>query len=877
MKTLERRLGLTSVVTISISAMLGSGVFVLPGLAVSMTGGSAWLAYAAVALCVLPAALSKAELGSAIPRSGGAYVYIVQAFGPLVGTTMGLGLWASLLLKSVFALVGFGAYLEMVAPTWPVRAVSLVLLVAIVCLNIMGVKKVSKAQAVVVALSLVTLLLLGICAIPYADTARLSPLFPNGSLGFAETVGFVFVAFAGVTKVGAIAGEVSNPGKNLPRGILLSLGIVTGIYCLTVLILTSVLPTAELASDLRPIYSLALVVGGPFAGFVVAIVAVLTMSSMANAGLLASSRCPFAMSRDQLLPPRFGELHKRYLTPTWSIIATGLTMAVMISFLDITKIVKLASAFKLMAYLSCIISQLVIRESNAGWYRPTYRSPLYPGIQIFGILVCVGLLAAMGVMALYALIAISIPGLFLFWTYGSKRTTDRGVLAKMGKRGDLSPPMLDVKVQEVSSVVTEDAAAIVALVDRERSVEKLTEVGAALSGRKRVEVVHITEVPNQTALDEVLDEEPRVVSMRRRVLAMRESDGVNVKFDPVVSHDTVASVHDLSSRMHCDWLVMSYKPFQFFNPLGWLYNHLPNDLAIFKDEGVRNIRRIMALAEPGPLDQVVAEATDHLANYYGATITFVYFVADDAGATEKQYVGDYLDQIQSLCETPSESMMIRGQSEVDAYVGATEHFDLFVLGARPHSSLRNIFLKTTEDLLIEQSVCCALLLKSPRVGPKARPEPLPPFEFMEHVSLEGIGLGARFEEKPALFEKLAKRCANLVEEAEEGRVLLALSEREAAGNTAVGLGVAMPHATVPGMMRTHLLVEVLAEPMGYGAPGGGAVDVVFCSVGPAEHRHNHLLLISTLSRLVLETTMLDQLRETKEPEAVLRLFERCLH
>ncbi|MED5463202.1 MAG: amino acid permease, partial [Myxococcota bacterium] len=82
MKTLERRLGLWSVVIISISAML-RGVFVLPGLAVGMTGGSAWLAFLLVAICILPAALSKAELASALPQSGGAYVFINRAFGPL--------------------------------------------------------------------------------------------------------------------------------------------------------------------------------------------------------------------------------------------------------------------------------------------------------------------------------------------------------------------------------------------------------------------------------------------------------------------------------------------------------------------------------------------------------------------------------------------------------------------------------------------------------------------------------------------------------------------------------------------------------------------------------------------------------------------------
>jgi PTS system nitrogen regulatory IIA component len=254
----------------------------------------------------------------------------------------------------------------------------------------------------------------------------------------------------------------------------------------------------------------------------------------------------------------------------------------------------------------------------------------------------------------------------------------------------------------------------------------------------------------------------------------------------------------------------------------------------------------------------------------------VYFVADDANATEKQYVGDYLDQVQSLCDTPSESLILRGTSEVDAYVEATEHFDLFVLGARPHSSLRNVFLKTTEDILTEQSVCCALLLKSPRVGPKAKPEPLPPFVFMDHIVPEAITLGTQCGEKSALFESLAKRCAEIVPDVDKGRVLLALSEREAAGNTAVGHGVAMPHATVSGLMNTYLLVEVLQKPMAYDAPDGGLVDILFCTVGPAEHRHNHLLLISSISRLILETTLLTQLREAKSSEEVMELFRKSL-
>ena len=99
--TLERKLGLFSVVVISLSAMIGSGLFVLPSLAFEMVGGGAWLAYVFAALVVIPGALNKSELASAMPTSGGSYVYVERVFGPMFGTMTGLALWASFLLLSL--------------------------------------------------------------------------------------------------------------------------------------------------------------------------------------------------------------------------------------------------------------------------------------------------------------------------------------------------------------------------------------------------------------------------------------------------------------------------------------------------------------------------------------------------------------------------------------------------------------------------------------------------------------------------------------------------------------------------------------------------------------------------------------------------------
>ncbi|MED5464973.1 MAG: amino acid permease, partial [Myxococcota bacterium] len=480
MKVLERRLGMWSVVIISISAMLGSGVFVLPGLAVGMTGGSAWLAYATVALCILPAALSKAELASALPQSGGAYVFINQAFGPLTGTIMGLGLWGSLLLKSSFALVGFGEYLRVLGPTIPLKPIAIALLLLISLLNMVGIKKVSQVQTYVVALALTGLLLLILASLPQIRVENFAPFFRKGFFGFSETVAFVFVSYAGVTKVAAIAGEVRDPGKNLPRAIVIALCLVTPLYCLVVFALNGNIVISQLQTDIRPIYSLAQTVIGPVGGTIAAIIAVLTMTSMANAGLLAASRFPFAMSRDGLIPPLFSQVHPRYLTPTFCIIATAAVMGSAILLLDIERIVKLASACMILGFGANNIALIILRTSKAQWYKPEYQSPLYPALPTLGTLISIVLLVAMGKMALLAIGTITIPGTILYLFYGRKRNTERGALGKMVPRTDVHRNKLSTRNDGLEEILSHEASSIVAVIGQELSVETLTHTGSAL-------------------------------------------------------------------------------------------------------------------------------------------------------------------------------------------------------------------------------------------------------------------------------------------------------------------------------------------------------------------------------------------------------------
>jgi len=688
MKSLERSIGLGAVVAISISAMLGSGIFVLPGLAAAKTGPMVWLAYLAAGLGVLPAALSKSELATAMPTSGGTYVYLERAFGPLAGTVSGIGLWLSLLLKSAFALIGFSAYLSVLVVV-PEKPVALALLVCITGLNIVGVSIIGKLQKVIVGIVLVLLIIMSLYGVSTVEWSNFDDGFKKGTTGFIAAAAFVYVSYAGVTKVAAIAEEVKNPGRNLPLGILISWVLVMCIYVFVVFVLVANVNHKELSGynkadgtyepDLHPIYTMATILGGPIVGNIAAVFAVLTMTSMSVAGLLAASRFPFAMSRDQLLPEKLHEINENFKTPVWCILLTAATMAISILFLPIENIAKLASAFMIVAFMFICGTVIVLRESAATWYQPKFRAPLYPFIQIVGILTGATLLWSMGLTSLIAITGICLIGGASYLAYGRHQTSRLGVVGRMGRRTDLVGSDKDEIEEEAPHDLGEDlpkeAAVVVPLFGSERSPETLVEMGAALAHHRKLEVLHVTEVPEQLILADVLEEDHLSIHV------MAEEEDVNLEYDTTVSHDVVKTIHNVADRLHCEWVVMESasrrtKGITFQNQLGWLQDHLPCNLAVFKDAGVRYIRKIMVFAEPGPHDSLVVTTADHLADIYKADLSFVCFVDENEEPINVQAKVDYVDQLRDLCVNKTEMVKLNGSSEMFAIEKATERFDL---------------------------------------------------------------------------------------------------------------------------------------------------------------------------------------------------------
>ncbi|MCP4444660.1 MAG: amino acid permease [Myxococcales bacterium] len=873
MSQLERQLNLPAVVAISVSTMLGSGLFVLPGLAASMTGAAVFLAYVFAGLCVLPAALSKAELATAMPTSGGTYVYLDRAFGPLVGTIAGIGLWLALLLKSAFALVGFSAYLVVLADV-PVKASAFVMLAFIVMLNLRGVRKVGQVQSVVVVIAVAALLVFFAMGLSQYDPTRLQPLFSEGGGGFLAAAAFVFVSYAGITKVAAFAEEVKNPKRNLPLGIIISLLIAVVLYGMISFILVIVVPMDALQGDRHPIYTLAHTLGGRVLGTLAAVIGVATLASMANGGLLAASRFPYAMSRDKLLPAKLSYLHKEHLTPVFAILLSAATIAFAVLFFEIEKIAKLASAFKIIIFMWVCSTVLVLREVHPKWYKPAYRSPLYPFTQLFGIVACLVLLVVLGPVGLAAAVGIAIPGALIYFFYGRSRTDRRGVISLRGKREDLlKRPTRDLPAQ--SHHINEEARVVVAIFGSERTPELLVEHAAALAEGGPVQVVLLSELPEQTSLDAVRDD-PRLASIERRVNAVAEAKEINLHFQAMASRDIVKTVYDLSNTVHSNWLIMNWGgrsqySFTFSNPLGWLKSHLPCNLAVYRDSGVRYFRQILVYTEPGPHDALVATTADRLATEHGAQLTFIRVLEIEASDEEEASEQAYLDQMCQLTREQSTSVVLRGLDDAKTISKFSAGYDLLVTH-EPKTSLVGQLLGLGQNDLTATAACSVLRLQTPRVqthqAVQTASTPAKKIRIEDLLEPKSIKAALPKQKKDALFATFADSFAEAVPKLDAANILSELQSRERGQNTAVGHGVALPHATIAGAEKTHLGIFTTEEPIDYEAPDGEGVQFFFATIGPASERQTHLHLLAMVSGMALKTQLLEELGEAKTPEDI---------
>ena len=671
---LEAQLGLYGVFAVSVGAMIGSGIFVLPGLATKIAGPAVVLAYFIAGLIIFPAALSKSEMATAMPESGGTYLYIDRAMGPLMGTIAGFGVWFSMIFKSAFALVGLGAYVALFGDV-PERPLAMALAVVIVVINVAGAKTTARFQSILIAVVLSVLAYFVVRGAGAVDAAEFDPFLTHGLKGLLSATGLVFVSFIGVTKVASIAEEVRRPQRNLPAGILLSVGLMLILYPLITWVMVGTTGATALAGTVTPMSDAAEQFMGSIGVNIVGIVAIIALVSMANAGVLASSRLPFAMARHALAPPALARVSPRS-TPTYSILLTGAVLLLLIAFVPILELAKLASAFQLIVFSLVNLSVIAFRESHVDWYQPSFRSPLYPWTQIFGIFGALVLLTQMGIVPIVGSILIVGGGVLWYRAFGHSRASRESASADALRIRDT-----ERLVTLTGEALTKPGAAHVLVLSwqgmKRRRLREILQIAADLT--QAGGSIDISRLDRGGAGDA---REEQAWALEIEAIAKKVGVKLNEIFPSAIREDHQKRIDEnnidlLLAEMPSD--LRANRP--FVRDLRWLRDNSECDTILFRNRGLSEIDNIVILGSGGPYDVLKISLADRIAQRENASIRFVHVVNEEATEAQVASIAEYHENLHEMIDLPTESRIEPAGELLETLARLSRGANLVVLGA----------------------------------------------------------------------------------------------------------------------------------------------------------------------------------------------------
>ncbi len=433
---LKKELGLVDVFSIAAGAMISSGLFVLPGIVFARGGPSIIVSYALAGLVVVPVLLSKAELATAMPKSGGSYFFIERSLGPLVGTIAGFTNWLSITLKATFAMLGIGVLGTLLFPDlgeWGIKLVAVAACIFFFLLNIISVKGVGRLQILFV-LALISILVIYIVkGFPEVVAANYKPFAPTGIRSVFVVAGMVFISFGGLTKVVDVSEEVRNSGRNIPLGMILAFIVVNLLYILVITVTVGIVPPEQLSGSLMPVSLGGGISMGKLGIFILSAGGFLAFATTGNAGILSASRTPMAMSRDGLVPKFLSRTNQVFKTPHFSLVITCALMVTVILCLSVVTLVKTASTIMILMFILMNTSVIVMRYSGIQTYRPKFIAPLNPWLQIAANVIYIFLIIEMGLVPLALTGAFAFAAILWYLFYVQRRIENESAIVYLVK------------------------------------------------------------------------------------------------------------------------------------------------------------------------------------------------------------------------------------------------------------------------------------------------------------------------------------------------------------------------------------------------------------------------------------------------------------
>lgn len=443
---LKRCLNAFDLTLLGIGAIIGTGIFVLTGIvAATLAGPGVILSFVLAGIACALAALAYAELASAIGGCGSAYGYSYAAFGELIAWLVGWNLileygiavaavangWSGYFCD---ALAAIGIELPAALTHAPnsggvVNLPAALIILVLMGLLILGVKESARLNAAMVGIKLLTIAVFVAVAAFHVRPELWQPFLPFGwfdhtpegkPVGVLAGASIVFFAYVGFDAVSTAAEEAQNPKRDVPLGIIASLGFCTLVYMLVAALLTGVVPYSQLNVSSPVAHALHLL-GIRWASALVAAGVIAGLTTVMLVLYYGLTRILFAMARDGLLSPWFAHLSPHTRTPVRVIVLCGLTMATIASLVPLGELAELVNIGTLFAFVLVCGGVVVLRITQPDLHRP-FKTPLNPVLPLFGAASCAALMAFLPALTWYRFLIWLSVGLLIYFGYSYRHS-----------------------------------------------------------------------------------------------------------------------------------------------------------------------------------------------------------------------------------------------------------------------------------------------------------------------------------------------------------------------------------------------------------------------------------------------------------------------
>jgi APA family basic amino acid/polyamine antiporter len=485
-KSLHRSLGPFQLTMLGIGGIIGTGIFVLTAEAAQKAGPGMILAFIIAGFVCAVAALCYAEMAAMVPVSGSAYTYSYAVMGELVAWMVGWALvleyavaagavsvgWSGYVVGLFQALTGISVPKDLVLGPIDGGIVNIpaaIIAGLVTWLLVLGTKESATVNAVLVAIKIGALALFCVLALPVINLENFHPFAPTGFTGISAAAASIFFAYVGFDAVSTAAEETKNPQRNMPIGLIGSLGICTIFY---MLVASGVIGgvgaqpmmdgsghalatgSRELSTACSAIGDNAVVcskealawtlreIGWPQIGNLLGLAAGLALPSVILMMMFGQTRIFFVMSRDGLLPGVLSKVHPRYRTPHVITVITGVFVAIFAAIFPVGALADISNSGTLFAFLAVSIAVLVLRKTDPTRHRP-FRTPAIAIVAPISVIGCVYLFFSLSFYTISLFFGWALIGLVVYYAYSYRNShVGRGVVeTHEGDEGIPPPPV----------------------------------------------------------------------------------------------------------------------------------------------------------------------------------------------------------------------------------------------------------------------------------------------------------------------------------------------------------------------------------------------------------------------------------------------------